>query len=354
MKKFLSIFLLASLLVSLTGCSWSDPETIANDGVFKVAMVPDLGGINDQSFNQSAWEGMLELKDLYGANVSYMEPKQSSDFAMNLDRLSDGDYDLIWGIGYAMSDVIEEEAKLNLDKNFAIADYDYGDKTLNNVTGVTFRSQEASFLSGYVAGKTTRTNKVGFIGGMKNNVIYQFEYGYKAGIMYAAKELNKNIEIVSQYAESFSDAAKGKAIGSKMYNDNCDIIFHAAGGVGYGLIEAAKDCGKFVIGVDKDQSFIAPNNVLTSAVKDVGSAVKIVSKDLMDGKDIGGTTYNFGIREGCVGIPKNNKNMDPKVYEDTMKISDLIKDGIISLPKGNLTIPYNAVSYKLYLEELGA
>lgn len=350
MKKLLSIILIIIITFSLSACSWNDQQTSTNDEVFKVTMVPDLGGINDQSFNQSAWEGLQKLRDERNVEVSYIECKQSSDFALNMDRLSDGDYDLIWGIGFSMSDAVYDTARINLDKNYAIIDYSYGDETPNNVTGVMFRSQESAFMVGYVAGKTTKTNKIGFVGGMKNSIIYQFEYGFKAGVLYAAKEMGKNVDVVSQYAESFTDAAKGKAIATKMYSDDCDVVFHAAGGVGYGVIEAAKDKNKFAVGVDRDQSSIAPDNVLTSALKNVGQAVDLVSQRIMDGENLGGTTQVFGLKEGCVGIPTQNKNMDPKVYNETIKLSEGIADGSIKINNKETIIPYDYSSYLEYIK----
>ena len=273
MKKFISAIAASLMIINLAGCSWSDPESTANDGFFRIAMVPDMGGVNDQSFNQSALEGLYELRDETGAQISYVESKQFSDFALNLDKLSDGPSDLIIGVGNVLSDAVEEVSARNLDKNFAIVDYSFGDDVANNVTGIVFRAQEGAFLVGYIAGMTTKTNKVGFIGGMKNVIIDQFQYGFEAGVLYAAKERNVPIEVVNQYAESFADAAKGKAIASSMYSGGCDIVFHAAGGVGYGVIEAAKDSNKFVIGVDRDQSYLAPDNVLTKSRLSLGISI---------------------------------------------------------------------------------
>ena len=351
MKKIVSTLMAAFILVfSLCSCS-IDESTAATDGVFKVVMATDLGGINDQSFNQSAWEGLQSFNKNTGAQVSYLESKSTSDFYSSLDKLSDEDYDLIWGIGFAMSDSIEATAKLNLDKSYAIVDFSYGNETPNNVTGVVFRAEESSFLVGYIAGKTTKTNKVGFIGGIKGDVISQFEYGFTAGVNYASKELNKNIEVVSQYAESFTDSAKGKAIATKMYNDGCDIIFHAAGGVGYGVFEAAKGySGRYVIGVDRDQSYLAPENTLTSSLKLVGNAMELISKEAMDGKEIGGKTRSFGIKEKCVGLPEHNPNINPAVYSDAMKLSEKIGVGTINISEGEVTIPYNLETYKVFTE----
>lgn len=338
-KKLLAMVLGVTLVTSLVGCgSTKKEEKVTDSGKtnYKIAMVTDTGGVNDQSFNQSAWEGLQQLAKDKGAEVNYLESKQETDYTTNLDKLVDNENKLIWGIGFAMADSILTSAAANPDVNYAIIDNSYED-TPANVTGVMFRAQEPSFLVGYVAGKSTTTNKVGFVGGMTSSIIDQFDYGYRAGVDYAAKELGKTIEVDVQYAESFTDSARGKAIANKMYSEGCDIVFHAAGGVGVGVIEAAKDAGKYAIGVDRDQAYLAPDNVLTSALKKVNTAIELVSIEAMNGNEIGGKTYTYGLTEDAVGIPENNKNMDQKVYEDTLNVQKLIKDGTIVPPYNNDT-----------------
>lgn len=337
-KKNITVGLCIMLAMSIAGCSSSKANTSNAGGDskkassnFSVAMVSDTGGINDQSFNQSAWEGLQKFGKDSGAKVSYLESKQSSDYVTNLDRLGDNGTSLIWSIGYDTAQALLEVGKANPDKNYAIVDNSY-DQTPANVTGVVFRAQEPSFLVGYVAGKTTKTNQVGFIGGMENAVILQFQYGYEAGVAHAAKELGKEIKVSVQYAESFTDSAKGKAVATKMFSDGCDIVYAAAGGTGTGVIEAAKETQKIAIGVDRDQAYLAPKNVLTSALKLVGKALGIVSQKAMNGEQIGGKTLNFGLKEDCVGIPENHENMPAGVYEDTLKIEDKIKAGEITPP----------------------
>jgi basic membrane protein A len=299
---------------------------------FFVAMITDTGGIKDQSFNQSAWEGLEKLGNETGIEVKYIESKQASDFVTNLNNLGDNGANLLWGIGYACADAILEAAETNPDLSYAIVDNSY-EETPANVTGVMFRAQEPSFMVGYIAGRTTTTNKVGFVGGIQSGLLDQFQYGYEAGVQYAAKELGKEIEVSVQYAESFSDAAKGKAIAAKMYTDGCDVVYHAAGGTGTGVIEAAQEADKWVIGVDRDQAYLAPENVLTSALKLVGKAVYNVSKEAIDGKEIGGKTYTFGLSEECVGIPEKNPNLAADVYTDTMTLANKIRAGEITPPE---------------------
>lgn len=335
MKKLAAFLLAALMAVSATACSSgtassseapSAADSSASGDTYKVLMVTDTGGVNDQSFNQLSWEGLQQLeKDDPNVKVNYSESKQESDYATNLDKAADDGNQLIWGVGFAMAGALKTAAQQNPDISYAIIDNAY-DTVPDNITCVVFRAQEPSFLVGYIAGKTTKTNKVGFVGGVKSDIIDQFEFGYKAGVAYAAKELNKNIDVVSQYAESFVDSAKGKAIAKSMYSGGCDIVFHAAGNVGVGVIEAAKEADKFAIGVDKDQAFLAPDHVLTSAMKRVDQAVEQVSKDAIDGKDISGKTYSLGLTEDGVGIPEEHKLMGDDTYNAAIELEEKIKD----------------------------
>ena len=126
-----------------------------------------------------------------------------------------------------------------------------------------------------------------------------------------------------------------------MFSDGCDIVFHAAGGVGVGVIEGAKETNNFAIGVDMDQSYLAPENVLTSAIKDVGKAVDMVSTDLLNGKNIGGQTFSYGLKEGCVGIPEENPNLDKDIYDEAIKIREKIIDK-------KIFVPYNLATFQQY------
>ena len=315
------------------GATSSIDLTMENvDGTgWKVAMITDTGGINDQSFNQSAWEGLQELSAETGAETAYIESKQSGDFTTNLDTLVDNGNTLCWGIGYACADAILEAAEENPNIVFACVDNSFTEAPLN-VTGVVFRAEESSFMVGYIAGAVTQTGKVGFVGGITSDVIKQFQYGYEAGVAYANRVLKKDVSVSVQYAESFSDAAKGKSIANKMFTDGCDIVYHAAGGTGTGVIEAAKEAGKFAIGVDRDQAYLAPGNVLTSSLKNVNVAVKAVSKRHIAGLDIGGQTISFGLSDGAVGIPEDHSNYPDVVYEAALECGEKIKAGVLTPP----------------------
>lgn len=326
-KKILSCALVLSLVFSISACS----AGVTDNSGFKVGMVTDVGGINDQSFNQSAWKGMQRLRDDYGTKISYLESKQESEYTTNLEIMSDQNNDIVWGIGYAMADAILDAAQTNEDIHYALIDNEF-ENPPENLTGVVFKTQDAAFLVGYIAALTTKTNKVGFVGGETSVIIDQFEYGYKAGVNYGAKERNQNISISVQYADSFTDAAKGKAIANKMYSDGCDIVFHASGGVGNGVIEAAKDNNKFAIGVDNDQAYLAPDNVLTSAMKNVDVALEDVSLKYKNGEEIGGKNFTYGIGESGVGIPQDHRLMGDETYNKAMQLEEKIKAGEIVPP----------------------
>ena len=295
----------------------------------KIAMVTDVGGVNDQSFNQSAWEGLKRAKEELGVKIAYKESKQDADYAPNMETLTDADYDLIWGIGFLMGDAIKSTAQINPDQKYAIIDFAYGPETPKNVGCAVFQEEQPSFLVGYIAGKMTKTNKVGFVGGIKFPLIERFEYGYMAGVKLA----NPNCEVVRQYAESFTDAAKGKAIANNMYQQNADIVFHASGGVGDGVIEAAKEKGKWAIGVDKDQNFLAPDNVLTSAMKRVDNAIFDMVKKLTKGEFKGGETIVYNLSNNGVSIaPTSGKHVPKSILDEVNGLIEQVKAGKIVVP----------------------
>ena len=295
----------------------------------RIAMVTDVGGVNDQSFNQSAWEGLKRAEKDYGVQVAYKESRQDADYAPNMETLTDAGYDLIWGIGFLMGDAIKETAEINPDQKYAIIDFSYGPETPKNVACAVFQEEEPSFLVGYIAGKMTKTNKVGFVGGIKFPLIEKFEFGYMAGVKLA----NPDAEVLRQYAESFTDAAKGKAITNNMYQQGADIVFHAAGGVGDGVIEAAKEKGKWAIGVDKDQNFLAPDNVLTSAMKRVDNAIYDIGKRLTGGEFAGGETVVYNLKNDGVGIaPTSDKHVSAEILKEVDGLVAKIKAGEIVVP----------------------
>jgi basic membrane protein A len=314
---------------------------VASANKIRVAMVTDVGGVNDQSFNQSAWEGLKRTEADLEAKIAYKESKQDADYAPNLETLTDAEYDLIWGIGFLMGDAIKSTAQVNPDQKYAIIDFFYGDETPKNVACAVFQEEQPSFLVGYIAGKMTKANKVGFVGGIKFPLIEKFEYGFMAGVKLA----NPDVEVVRQYAESFTDAAKGKAITNNMYQQGADIVFHAAGGVGDGVIEAAKEKKQWAIGVDKDQNYLAPDNVLTSAMKRVDNAIFDMVKQLKEGKFAGGSAVVYNLSNDGVSIaPTSNKHVPAEILAEV--------DGLIAKIKGGeIVVPATKETYDAFMKK---
>lgn len=317
----------ASLLV---GCSGNNES--ASDDKITVAMITDVAGVNDQSFNQSAWEGLQRAEKELGIEVKYLESKQDSDYATNIETLVDEDVDLILGVGMKLADAIKEGSELYPDQNFVLVDEEID---ASNVKNILFKAEESAYLAGLIAGKTTKTNNVGFIGGMELPVIDTFKYGYMAGV----KAANPEAKVQAQYANSFTDQAKGKAIANQMYTNGADIVFTCGGDVGTGAIEAAKENNKFAIGVDRDQSDLAPQNVLTSAIKRVDAGVFETVKSYVNGTFEGGTTTTYGLEENAVGVPDTTKNL---VSQD---ILDLVEETITKLKNKEITVPKNEEEY---------
>ena len=293
----------ASLLV---GCSGSKES--AKDDKITVAMITDV------------------------AEVKYLESKQDSDYATNIETLVDEDVDLILGVGMKLADAIKEGAELYPDQNFVLVDEEID---ASNVKNILFKAEESAYLAGLIAGKTTKTNNVGFIGGMELPVIDTFKYGYMAGV----KAANPDAKVQAQYANSFTDQAKGKAIANQMYSNGADIVFTCGGDVGTGAIEAAKENGKYAIGVDRDQSDLAPENVLTSAIKRVDAGVFETVKSYVNGTFEGGTTTTYGLEENAVGVPDTTKNLV------SQEILDLVEETITKLKNKEITVPKNKEEY---------
>jgi basic membrane protein A len=340
MKKIMPIVLI--LILVLTACGQANnnksdtgTENGNNEGVkkLKVGMVTDLGSVNDKSFNQSAWEALQQLNKDYGFEVKYLEPKTDADVMPNLLQFVKGGYDLTWATAFTLADAITQLANENPDAKFGIVDSDI---IVPNVAAVAFKEQEGAFLVGVIAGLTTKTNKIGFVGGMEIPVIKRFEAGFREGI----KAVNPDAKLIVNYTGLFNRVDMGKSAASTIYNDGADIIFHAAGLTGNGVFNEAKERnskgGKvWVIGVDKDQSLTFGDDVtLTSMIKKVDEAVYQVSKDLAEGNFPGGKVTLMGLKEKGVDIaPTSKKNVAPEVLEKVEEYRQKIIDGEIVVPE---------------------
>ncbi len=324
--KFLSLGVIAtSLALLVTGCSGKKQNSTGSSKKNSIALITDSNGINDQSFNQAAWEGFKaygkEHSLKQGSGYQYFQSNSASDYTPNFNQAAKSGYQTIYGIGYLLKDSVSAAAKKNPKKNFVIVDdVITGQK---NVASVTFKSNEASYLGGVAAAYSTKTNKVGFIGGAKSTIIEAFENGFKQGVEDAAKQMNKKITVSSQYVGNFTSTDKAKSMAQSMYADKCDVIFQAAGSAGNGVFQEAKahnqtrsaDEKVWVVGVDVDQEKMGEyktkdgkkaNFTLTSVLKGLGVVTKSLADDAAKGKFPGGKHLEYSLKENGVSVTKGN------------------------------------------------
>ena len=313
----------------------SEEETEEDiDGTgFKIGMVTDVGGVNDGSFNQSAWEGLQRAAEAFGCEVKYFESKGDADYVPNIESFLDEDYDLIVCVGYMMADAVRDAAELYPDQKFAIID-DASNADLDNVTCMMFEQEQASYLVGLAAGYTTESNIVGFVTGAANETMNSFGYGYCAGVL----DANPDATILQYNANNFGDASGGKTAVNTMVTKGADVVFHAAGGTGIGVIDGCKENKIWAIGVDSDQSPLAPETILTSALKRVDNACYDATKKTILGTLEGGVE-TYDLAAGGVDIAPTTDNLSKDVLE---KIEDAKKDIIA----GDLVVPKNQEEFE--------
>ncbi|HOX91607.1 MAG TPA: BMP family ABC transporter substrate-binding protein [Spirochaetales bacterium] len=317
------LFALLAVAVVLSGCAKkAEPVVEAPKVEFKVGLVTDVGGIDDKSFNQGTWEGIVrfgrELNITEGVDYKYLQSAAEADYVPNLSTFADEKLNLIIAPGFLFASAMGEVADKYPEQKFLIIDT-VVEKP--NVVSAVFAEHEGSFLVGVAAGLRAKADGkkiVGFIGGMKFPLIEKFEAGFIQGV----KAVYPECKILVDYAGDFGAPDKGQAIAQKQYNAGAYIIFHAAGGTGNGMIKEAKERSekgdiRWAIGVDKDQyadgAYGDKSAVLTSMMKAVDVAAFDVSKMALDGTFPGGTTLVFSLKNNGVGIPQTNPNLSADI-----------------------------------------
>ena len=335
LKKLFAVGLTAIMMSSLlVGCS---SKTESNEDVYKIGMISDTGGVNDESFNQSTWEGLQQAQEKYGKDkvqVKYVESSQEADYTPNIETFVEEDLELIIGGGYKMAGAIEEASKNYPDVQFAIIDHSY-EKQPENVTSLIYEDNTAAYLAGLVAAKKTETNKVAFIGGIKSATLDKFEYGFRAGV----KAANPNCELTVRYLNSFSDSALAKSVANQMHKDGVDVIYTAAGAAGTGAIEAAKENNKMAIGVDVDQSPLAPDNIISSTMKNVNVSIVNLVGEILEDNYQGGQVIVNTLASGGVGLSDTTKD---HVSKD---ILDYVDEQAGKIKSGEIVVPENEKQY---------
>ncbi|MGL4671014.1 BMP family lipoprotein [Cetobacterium sp.] len=272
----------------------------------KVGLVLSTGGLGDKSFNDSAYRGLEMAKKDFGIDFKYVEPKNSLEDEEFLREYTEAGYDFIIGVGFPMRDAIENVARDYPELKFAMIDNTTSEE---NVKNLLFRESEGSFLMGALAAMMSKNGVIGFVGGIDIPLINKFKDGYEEG----AKYINPEIKVLSAYiggTSAFSDPLKANEMATMQIKQGADVLYHAAGGSGLGVLEAAKDNGIYAIGVDSDQDDFVKGTVLTSMMKNVDIAVYNTVQSILNNEFIGGDFY-YGLEEGGVGTTdfRNTKDI---------------------------------------------
>jgi basic membrane protein A len=339
MRKWVLTFVTLSLLATLVVACGPKPTP---EKKFRVGMVTDVGGIDDKSFNATSWQGMELAKQELGVDVAYLESQQQADYAANITQFIDQGYDMIITVGFLLGDDTKKFAEQNPNVKFAIVDFAY-DPPIPNVLGLTFATDEAAFLAGYLAAGMTKTGKVGTFGGIKIPPVTIFMVGFEYGVNYYNQKHGTNVQVLGWntakdeglFVGNFESTDDGRRAGEDLIAEGADIIMPVAGPVGLGTAAAVKDHpGTMLIGVDTDWCISAAEYcpvVLTSVMKNMHIAVRDAIKMAKEGTFQGGV-YVGTLKNGGVGIAPFHEfddDVPASLKAELEEVAKGIKDGTI-------------------------
>ena len=319
---------LAVFALLLAACGGGGEKTASTEaeGGIRIALVTDIGQLNDRGFNHLAYVGLQRAQRELGVTGRVAQSNSAADYIPNLSSFAKRGFDLIIGVGFTETDAMDATATRFPDSKFAIVDVANADLKHHpkNVLGLLFREQEVGYLAGYLAGLEEKgrpgADVVASVGGQKQPPVDRFIAGYQAG----AKKADPGIKTLNGYSQDFVDQAKCKEVALTQISSGAGVIFQVAGGCGLGALDAAKEKKLWGIGVDADQSFLGPH-ILTSAVKRVDVAVYLAIKSVVDGKFQPGDVV-YGLKEDGVGLGK----ISPKVPKSDVQAVNTVRDDIIS------------------------
>jgi basic membrane protein A and related proteins len=308
-------------------------ETAAAESDVKAGLVSDVGKFNDRSFNQSALDGLQRAEAELGVEGRPIESSAASDYIANLSTLARGGFDVAIGNGFLMADAIDTVAQQFPDINFAIVDYAWADLKSKppNVRGLTFATNENSYMIGYMATKMAEAEGgapvISAVGGQKLPSVTIFIAGYEAG----AKAANPNVKVLVDYSQDFVAQAKCKELALDQISKGSKAVFAVAGLCGLGALSAAQEADVWGIGVDKDQSDLG-DHILTSAVKRVDTSVFDTVKSTVDGTFKGGEDQTFDLANEGVALGKVSSEVPQELLDEVDALKQQIIDGEITPP----------------------
>jgi len=347
--------LMLVLAIAFTGVLFagggSETEEVKAEVKPIVAMVTDVGGLGDKSFNDGAYQGLKDAAVDFNLDARVVQSKQQTDYVPNLAGLADDGAAVAFAVGFLMADALLEAAANNPDTAFAGIDiWINPSEAPKNVQGLLFKEHESGYVAGVLAGLMTKEyasvsdrlnddNVVGMVLGMDIPPVERFQAGFYAGV----KSVNPDCTVLSVVTGTFVDQAKGKESALAMIEQGADVIFQIAGLTGLGALNAANEAGVAGIGVDVDQYAVAPEAIMTSAIKGITQATYLTVKAVVDGKFVGGGNREFGINEGATGIaPYHNwNNVIPSAVKDAVDAAiDDLKSGKVVAPASRAEAGY--------------
>ena len=285
---------------------------------FTPAVIFDMGGKFDKSFNEAAYHGAEKFKDETGIPYLEFEVTNESQRDQALRRMARRGANVVIAVGFSFATPLEQIAKEYPDTKFVIID---SVVEAPNVQSVVFKEHEGSFLVGMAAAMASKTGKVGFVGGMDIPLIRNFAYGYEQGVKYVNPDAEVFVNMTGTTPAAWNDPAKGAELAQSQFDRGADVVYAAAGGTGLGVLQAAADSGKLSIGVDSNQNYLHPGSVLTSMMKRVDVAVYNAFKTAMDGTWQPGV-QNLGLDESGVGYALDENNRALITPEMEKKLED--------------------------------
>ena len=280
-------------------------KKVAVSADFKPAVIYDMGGKFDKSFNEGVWNGVQKFTAESGVEVMEFEVTNETQREQAMRRMAERGATVILGVGFAQADAISKVAAEYTDRQFSIIDVGWLDAP--NLRQYVFKEHEGSYIVGVAAAKASKTNKVGFIGGMDIPLIRKFACGYVGGVKSVSGGAEVYQNMTGSTPSAWNDPAKGAELTQSQIDRGADVVYHAAGGTGGGVIQAAADAGKLAIGVDSNQNGMAPGSVLTSMLKRVDVAAYETFRDAKAGKFTSGIV-TLGLAEGGVDWALDDNN----------------------------------------------
>lgn len=362
MKKNRVALLLAFVLgmsALITACGSSsiaqpvETTTSAASGL-KVGIVLTTSGRGDKSFNDSAIAGLDRAKEELGIEYKEVQPKEASEIEKSIENLANAGYNIIFTVGFNTAAALSNVAPNYPDIKFVVIDHDFKDDFKDNLKSLVFKEEEGSFLAGVLAAEQSRSAVVGFVGGMESPLIQKFEVGFEAGVKATNPQAEVLIQYVSSDASGFNNPSRAKEITLNMISKNADVIYHAAGGSGQGMLDAANEKGVLAIGVDSNQNWVKPGTVIASMLKRVDNAVFDVIKGQVDGTLEMGNAEVYGLDTNGVSLTDltelSAEETNGVSDEDQKKIKDLkatvsddtkakVEDFRTQIIEGKLSVP---------------